>query len=180
MDQVSAPNARSEEDTEARVRRNMGRVMFAARWLVAPLYVGLMGALILDAVKFIQKLIMSFPRALEMDSSETILTALTLIDLALVANLVVVVMFAGWETFVGPLLAGRERHKLQGLDFSAVKLKVISSMVAIAAIQLLETFVHIEQVSKADAMWQILILLSIGGVGVMLAAMDRLSGTGEH
>jgi|SRR5271165_3631508 len=179
MPDISPEPPRSgEDDLIERVRTNMGRAMLAVRWLVAPLYLGLIGALILDAIKFVQKLVLSFRRVFEMDDSETILAALTLIDLVLVANLVVIVMFAGWETFVGPLFAGKASQELTGLGFSAVKFKLLGSIVAIASIQLLETFVHIEAVSKADAMSQLLILLGIGVVGVLLALVDRL--TAEH
>lgn len=175
MPDASSQPLRTDEDLAERVRLNMGRAMFAVRWLVAPLYLGLAGALILDAIKFAQKLVLAFPKALEMEDSETILTALTLIDLALVANLVVIVMFAGWETFVGPLFVRTASRDLTGLGFSAVKFKLIGSIVAIAAIQILETFVHIEAVRKTDAMWQLLILLGVGIVGVLLALMDRLT-----
>jgi uncharacterized protein (TIGR00645 family) len=64
------------------------------------------------------------------------------------------------------------------LDFGAVKMKLIASVTAIAAIQMLETFVHIDQTPKQDAMWQLFILLGIGVTGVLLALMDKLSG--EH
>ena len=179
MPDTSRQRLRSDEDLVERMRVNMGRAILAVRWLVAPLYLGLIGALLIDGIKFVQKLVLSFPKVFEMDTGETILTALTLIDLALVANLIAIVMFAGWETFIGPLFVGKEGSELTGLGFSAVKVKLIGSMIAIAAIQILETFVHIEAVSKADAMWQLLILLGIGLAGVLLALMDRLTG-GEH
>ena len=166
-----------DDDLADRVRRNMGRVMFAARWLMIPLYLGLMGALVLDAAKFIQKLVLAFPRILSMGDSEAILITLSLIDLSLVANLVVIVMFAGWETFIGPLLIGGNARGLTGLDFTTVKLKLFASITTIAAIQLLETFVHIDEVAKADAMLQIAILLGIGITGVLLAWTDRLAGS---
>jgi uncharacterized protein (TIGR00645 family) len=176
MPDTSPQPPRAEDDLVDRVRRNMGRAMLAVRWLVAPLYIGLIGALVLDAIKFAQKLVASFRKVFEMDDSETILTALTLIDLVLVANLVVIVMFAGWETFVGPLFAGKASGQLTGLGFSAVKFKLLGSIVAIASIQLLETFIHIEAVNKVDAALQLAILLGIGAVGVLLALVDRLAG----
>jgi uncharacterized protein (TIGR00645 family) len=88
------------------------------------------------------------------------------------------VMFAGWETFVGRLLAAKSNDRpnwLRVLDFTTLKLKLIGSIVAIACIQMLETFVHIDEVKAEDAGWQLAILLGIGVVGVLLALTDRLS-----
>jgi uncharacterized protein (TIGR00645 family) len=171
------------EAFEERVRRNLGRVMFAARWIMAPIYLGLLVALLLVVVKFVQKLVQTVPGFLDLTTEQAIFFILTLVDLSLVANLVVIVMFAGWETFVGPLLAAKSDNRpnwLRVLDFTAVKLKLIGSIVAIASIQILETFVHIDEVKIQDAAWQLAILLGIGVVGVLLALTDRLSaGHGE-
>jgi uncharacterized protein (TIGR00645 family) len=162
---------------EARIRRNMGRVMFAARWLIAPICLGLLVVLALIAVKFVQQLVVAVPRLIGMTTNDLILMALTLVDLLLVANLVVIVMFAGWANFVGPLLRepGERNSSWAGdLDFAAVKLKLIGSITAIAAIQILESFVHIEDIHPQEALLQLAILLGIGVTGVLLAAMDRI------
>jgi uncharacterized protein (TIGR00645 family) len=164
---------------DARVRRNVGRVMFVSRWLMAPVYLGLLAVVALVTVKFLQNLVLAVPRVLSMTTNDVILTTLTLVDLSLAANLVVIVIFAGWTNFVGPLMtAGGEQDTAWAskLDFSAVKLKLIGSVASIAAIQILETFVHIADVEKPDAAWQIAILLGIGATGVLLAVMDRVGG----
>jgi uncharacterized protein (TIGR00645 family) len=162
--------------------RNLSRAMIqAARWIMAPIYLGLLLSLLLLAEKSIQKLVTAVPDLLTASTSDTILTVLTLVDLSLVGNLVVIVMVSGWENFVGRLFTRRDESQLEwvgNLDFSTVKLKLVASVAAIAAIQLLETFVHIDQASKQDAMWQLLILLGIGVTGVLLALMDKLAG--EH
>ncbi len=166
------------EVLEERVRRNLGRVMLTARWIMAPIYFGLLLALILIVVKFVQELVHTIPGYLALTSNEAIFLVLNLLDLSLVANLVVIVMFAGWENFVGRLLVAQSGDRpdwLSALDFSTVKLKLIGSIVAIAAILILETFVHIDQVRSQDAAWQLAILLGIGVVGVLLALTDRLS-----
>ncbi len=162
--------------------RNLSRAMIqAARWIMAPIYLGLLLSLLLLAEKSIQKLVTAVPSLLTADSSDTILTVLTLVDLSLVGNLVVIVIVSGWENFVGRLFNDRAEGQLDwvgSLDFSTVKLKLIASVAAIAAIQMLETFVHIDQTSKENAMWQLAILLGIGVTGVLLALMDKLAG--EH
>ena len=93
------------EVIEQRTRRNLGRALLAARWIMAPIYVGLLIALGLVVVKFVQMLVQTVPGYLALDSNEAIFLVLTLVDLSLVANLVVIVMLAGWENFVGRLLA---------------------------------------------------------------------------
>ena len=162
---------------EQRIQRNLSRAMFAARWIMAPIYIGLLVALVLVVVKFVQKLVEAIPGFLMLPTNEAIILILTLIDLALVANLVVIVIFAGWENFVGRLLASHSADGpgwLGGLDFATVKLRLIGSVVAIAAIQILETFVHIDEMKVQNAAWQLAILLGIGA-GVLLALADRLS-----
>jgi uncharacterized protein (TIGR00645 family) len=163
---------------EDRIRRNLGRAMFTARWIMAPIYLGLLVALVMIVVKFIQTLVQSLPAFIALSSNEAILLVLTLVDLSLVANLVVIVIFAGWENFVGRLLAGQSGEPpiwLGTLNFSTVKLRLIGSIVAIASIQMLETFVHIEEVKIQAAAWQLGILLGIGLVGVLMAVIDKLS-----
>ncbi|HEX2943928.1 MAG TPA: YqhA family protein, partial [Rhodopila sp.] len=85
---------------EERARRGLGRLMFIARWIMVPVYLGLLGALALVAVKFVQRLIEVVPNLLQQDSTETIISALSLVDLSLVANLIVIIIFAGWQNFV--------------------------------------------------------------------------------
>ena len=136
-------------DLEERIRRNLGRVMFAARWIMAPIYVGLLVALGLVVVKFVQKLVQAVPGFLALASNDAIFLVLTLVDLSLVANLVVIVMLRRLGEFRRPP-AGVARRMTgrpgwAGMDFATVKLRLIGSIVAIAAIQILETFVHIEK-----------------------------------
>jgi uncharacterized protein (TIGR00645 family) len=163
---------------EERVRRNVGRFMFAARWIMAPIYLGLLVALGLIVVKFVQKLVQAMPKIMETSSNEVIFDVLTLVDLSLVANLIVIVIFAGWENFVGRVLtvqSGERPEWLGALDFSAMKLRLVASVAVIAAVLILETFVHVDEVRPMQAALQLAILLGIGLLGVLLALMDRLS-----
>jgi uncharacterized protein (TIGR00645 family) len=157
----------------------LGRLMFAARWVMAPIYVGLLVGLVLLAVKFVQKLVELVPALLQLSGNDTVLAVLGLVDLSLVANLVLIVVLAGWQGFVDPLLGSHleDQPAWLALDFSAIKLKLIGSMAVIAAIALLESFVHADSLAPATIAWQLAILLSIGVLGVLLAAMDRLSHT---
>jgi len=159
-----------------RLERNLGRILLATRWLMAPIYVGLLASVVLLAFKFVQKFAQGLRTLLADSATEEMLGVLQLVDIALVANLVLTVVFAGWESVIGPLLAGT-RSGFSGIGFGAVKLRLISSIAAIAAIQILETFMHFDQTMVVQALWQLAILLGIGLLGVLLALMDKLAGT---
>jgi len=164
---------------EASIGNRFGRTLLAVRWVVAPFYLGLLCALLLLVVKFVQKLVAAVPVLLTQSSSDTIFTVLSLIDLSLVANLLVIVMFSGWQNFIGRLpaeLSGDVPDWLGRLDFSAVKLKLIGAVMVIGTISILESFVYIDQTPKADVAWQVAILLAVGVTGVLLALMDWLGG----
>jgi uncharacterized protein (TIGR00645 family) len=165
-------------DFEERIQANVARVVFALRWIMVPFYVGLIGALLMLAVKFVQKLIAAIPVLLTQSSEDTIFTVLTLIDMSLIANLVVIVMFAGWENFIGRLLGGDAKERLgwlASLDFGDIKLSLMATVMVIGGISVLESFVHIDQTSKQNILWELAILLGIGITGVLLALMDRLA-----
>ncbi len=125
-----------DNDLPTRLTQGLGRVIFAARWLMAPIYIGLLLALALLAVKFVQKLVALVPELMQMSGNDTVLAVLGLVDLSLVANLVLIVVLAGWQGFVAPLLDTHpdDQPAWLALDFSAIKLKLIGSMAVIAAI----------------------------------------------
>jgi uncharacterized protein (TIGR00645 family) len=168
---------RVDDALAARLERSLGRVLLTTRWLLAPIFFGLLASLILLAVKFVQKFVQSVQDLLYISATEEMLDVLQLVDLALVAYLVLIVAFAGWQAVIGPLFVGGARS-----DFSPaqpqVKLRLIASIAAIASIQILETFLHVDQSTVVQALWQLAILLGIGVTGVFLALMDKLSG--EH
>lgn len=164
------------QTTDGRVTHNVGRLMLGARYLMAPIYLGLVIAVILILVKFAQKLIAFIPDVLASSTDDTILKVLSLVDLSLVANLVLIVILAGWQGFVDPNLSARsdDQHSWMALDFSAIKLKVIGSLAAIAAVAMLESFMHIGSLTAATVGWELGIVLGFGVLGVLLAAMDRI------
>lgn len=164
--------------------RRLERFIIHSRWLMAPFYVGLIGALVLLLVKFLQTLVESIPHLFEGSEVELIMVVLSLIDLTLVGNLLLMVTFAGYETFVEKIVhAGdAERPDWMGkVDFSGLKIKLIGSIVAISAIHLLRVFANIEHVEQGHVVLLIAIHLAFVVSGVLLALMDRLSDAGgEH
>jgi uncharacterized protein (TIGR00645 family) len=165
------------------IERWLETLFFAGRWLMAPIYVGLLFMLAVIAIKFVEELLVTLPLVLSMHERDLVLLILSLIDLALLGSLTLMVAFAGYENFVSKMhsVTGHEdRPDWMGhIDFSGLKLKLISSIVAISAIHLLRTFLNVSAVSKEDVGWQLAIHVGFVVSGVLLALMDRLAGNTE-
>jgi uncharacterized protein (TIGR00645 family) len=157
--------------------------LFASRWLMAPMYLGLVAALAMLVVVFMREVAYYVPRVLELSTDQAILVALTLIDLTLAANLLLIVLFSGYENFVSKLDVddGGDRPVWMGtVDFGGLKIKLVASIVAISGIHLLKRFMEIGQ-QQADAVfgerelyWLVVIHVTFVISGVLLAAMDWL------
>ncbi|MCS7266934.1 MAG: TIGR00645 family protein [Geminicoccaceae bacterium] len=160
------------------MEKQLERLIFASRWLMAPFYVGLVAALALLLVKFVQELVHYLPGVLAMKESDLVLAVLALVDLTLVGSLVLMVIFSGYENFVSKIDAGSaaERPDWMGkLDFSGLKLKLVASIVAISAIHLLKAFMNVSAVSKEDIFWLVVVHMAFVVSGVLLALMDWVS-----
>lgn len=161
------------------IGRMLERLLFASRWLLLPFYLGLIISLGMLAFKFAQKLIALFPDFVALDLESTIVVSLKLVDIALIGNLLLMVIFAGYENFIAPIHTdvGLARPAWMGkVDFSDLKMKVITSIVAISAIQLLEYFMDIEASNKNDVIWLIALHLTFVVSGLLLAITDRIGG----
>jgi len=159
------------------LHRMIERVLFASRWLMAPVYLCLAATLALIGVKFIQELVETVPHVLELKDTELIADALTLVDLTLVANLLLVVTLVGYENFVSPLdgtRLGERPSWLDHLDLGAVKQKLIGSIVSIAAIDLLKRFLEVHATPNQDLVIQVLIFMSFVVAGLLMALTEWL------
>lgn len=158
------------------------RTLFSSRWLMAPMYLGLALALVILVFTFLQELwafALSIP-VMTVDSA--VLGVLALIDLSLAANLLLIVIFSGYENFVSRMdLDGHEdRPDWQGeVDFSALKLKLVASIVAISGIHLLKVFMDVSKYDPEKIRWMVTIHLVFVVSGVLLAAMDWISNHGK-
>ncbi|MBM3505626.1 MAG: TIGR00645 family protein [Alphaproteobacteria bacterium] len=160
------------------IERRLEGFIFASRWIMAPFYVGLVGALAVLLVKFVQELLHLIPNALVLSEQEIIVMVLALIDLSLAGNLLLMVIFAGYENFVSKIDTGdhEDRPEWMGhVDFSGLKLKLIASIVAISGIHLLKSFMSVKSVDKEDLLWLVIIHVTFVGSGVLLAVMDRIA-----
>ena len=159
--------------------------LFRARWLLAPLYVGLVGALALLAYRFVFEFITLARRITNLDAHDFTLELLALLDLTLLANLILMVIFAGYENFVSRIdvaQGSKDRpHWMGTIDFSGLKIKLIGSLVAISVIELLKDFIEL---SGADSIGQgtigrIAIHLTFVISGVLFALMDWIADKRE-
>lgn len=157
------------------------KMIFFSRWLMAPFYLGMIVVLALLLVKFLQELHDLIPTVLYLSSTDLILLALSLLDLTLIASLVLMMTFSGFENFVARIDTGDEhRPRWMGtLDFSGVKLKLIASIVAISGIDLLKGFMNIGSVSHEDLMWKAIVHMVFVVSGLLLALMDYLAEHGK-
>jgi len=159
------------------------RTMFASRWLLAPFYLGLAISLGVLLVKFAQQTFALLTHALGAGGNEIIITILSLIDLSLLGNLVLMVMLAGYETFVSRLDTATHQERLDWMGqigFSDIKLKLMASIVAISAIHVLEEFMNVAHVTNREFAWLVGIHMAFVFSGLLLALMDRVSERAGH
>ncbi len=164
------------------VERLLERLLFSSRWLLAPFYVALVVALLGLMVKALQELGHFVTHAFTASESEVILGILSLVDLTLTGSLVIIVIFSGYENFVSKI--DENDHPdwpewMGKIDFTGLKLKLLSSIVAISAIQVLKAFMNVQNVSDRDLTWLVVIHLVFVGSGVILALTDRISESGH-
>jgi uncharacterized protein (TIGR00645 family) len=158
------------------VERLVATTLMASRWLMAPLYLGLIAALGIILVEFFRELVRIIAGFGDMTPEMINLAVLKLIDSVLVGNLVVIMTAAGVQALASSAVPAADRRDWMGkLDFSGLKFKILESIVAIVAIELLETYVNISSTDKTDVLWKILILLALVLSGVLLAWTDRLT-----
>jgi uncharacterized protein (TIGR00645 family) len=155
------------------------RLLFGSRWLLAPFYLGLVGAVVVllwyFGIEFIHLVHM-----LMGGEGSVVVGVLSLVDLVLVANLLMIIIFAGYENFVSKINTGdhEDRPEWMGhVDFSDLKMKLIGSIIAISGIELLKAFVNVGNLDPEQLAWKVGIHLTFVTSGVMFAVMDKL---GEH
>jgi uncharacterized protein (TIGR00645 family) len=171
------------------VEKVLEAILFKSRWLLAPFYLGLVLSLVLLLGAFIAELIHFMPQLLDLthiDPEQVILAVLSLIDLSLAGNLVVIVIFSGYENFVSKINTenAEDRPSWMGtLDFSGLKMKLIGSIVAISAISLLRAFMTLTEDSapldERKLLWMLILHLTFVGSGLMFAIMDYIGNRAE-
>ena len=154
------------------------KLLFASRWILAPVYLGMSLALVALGIKFFQELFHVLSHIWLMKEADMVLTILALVDMVLVASLVVMVMFSGYENFVSRMDIDEDADKLGWLgklDAGTLKLKVAASIVAISSIHLLRAFMNAPEIPNDKLMWYVIIHLTFVVSAVLMGVLDKLS-----
>jgi len=171
------------QDRLAKLESVTERLLFASRWLLAPFYLGLALSLVALLIKFMGELLHIATHVFSSTETEVILGVLALVDLALTASLLIIVIFSGYENFVSKI--DHADHEdwpewMGTIDFTALKLKLLSSIVAISAIQLLKQFMAVQATTDRELFWLVVIHVVFVVSSVLLALSDRITGHEAH
>lgn len=158
------------------------RTMYASRWLLAPIFLGMSLAIVALAIKFFQELFHVLPHALEIAETDLVLAILGMIDMALVASLLVMVMLSSYENFVSRLDIGINTEKLDWLgklDAGSVKQKIAASIVAISSIHLLRIFMQAAGIEETKLYAYVVMHLTFVLSAVAMGLLDKMNRHGH-
>ena len=170
-------------NNEFHIESVVERVLFGGRWMLAPLYVGLLLSLLPIVYRFFIEFIHLMRDVAVLEMKDITLKVLELLDVVLLGNLIIIVIFAGYENFVSRINVAKnsvDRPQWMGrVDYSGLKIKLIGSLVAISVIELLKDFMMEGDYDDKRQMWRILIHMTFVVSGVLFALMDLLADKRE-
>jgi len=153
-------------------------LMFKSRWLLAPFFFGLIIAIMAMLVKFGKQLFALILAILGIGDHDVIITVLSLIDTALIAILLLIIAFSGYENFVSKIGIGDHEDRpvwMGKVGFADLKVKLMGAIVAISAIELLKAFVAADTMTNTQLAWRAGIHLTFVVSGVLFAYTDRIA-----
>jgi uncharacterized protein (TIGR00645 family) len=155
--------------------------VFRTRWLLAPFFIGLLLAILALLLKFVKSL---WALALDMftlSADQMIVSILTLVDAALIAALLLIIGFSGYENFVSKIGVGEHEDRpawMGKVGFSDLKIKLMGAIVAISAVELLKAFINVDETSPWQPLaWKVGIHVTFVISGVLFAITDRIVET---
>ena len=151
---------------------------FSTRWLLAPFFFGLMVAVIALLLKFAKELYLLVSELFTRSSEDAIISILTMVDTALLASLLLIIAFSGYENFVSKFNIGDHEDRpgwMGKVSFSDLKIKLIGAIVAISAVELLKAYINSDQLSSEVLAWKVGIHLTFVFSGVMFAITDHIA-----
>lgn len=157
-------------------------ILFGGRWLIVPVYLAMLVLLGIIVVYFIGELAHALPTIASITENQLLIFSLSLIDLSLTANLVVLVILSGYENFVRKVAFDESDPRpewMSKIDFSGLKLKLLASMTVIGAVHLLRSFLDVANETDRNLFWQLVIVLAFGLLSLVLALTDRVEHKGE-
>ncbi|NDB48948.1 MAG: TIGR00645 family protein [Proteobacteria bacterium] len=160
-----------------RIESLLEKTIFASRWILAPFYLGLSLSLLVLLYEFIHEIIDFIKIVNSTDIAGVLLFILSLVDISLAGNLLIIVIFSGYENFVSKIDVKNHEDKpdwMGHVDFTDLKIKLISSIVAISGIHLLKVFMNLNNYDKEKIIMYVVVHLSFVVSGVLLALMDYI------
>jgi uncharacterized protein (TIGR00645 family) len=174
---------RTKEAPMKKTEAFLESVMFRGRWLLAPFFFGLLLAIVALLFKFTKQLVQLMALILGGGEHEFIILVLTLIDSALVASLLLIIAFSGYENFVSKIGVGEHEDRpawMGKVGFSDLKIKLMGAIVAISAVELLKAFINADKLTNTQLAWRVGIHIAFVVSGVLFAVTDRLhEGKGD-
>lgn len=152
--------------------------VFRSRWLLAPFFVGLLLAILALLLKFMKSLWTLASQVFTLTADETIISILSLVDAALIAALLLIIGFSGYENFVSKIGVGQHEDRpawMGKVGFSDLKIKLMGAIVAISAVELLKAFINVDDFPWEHLAWKVGIHLTFVVSGVLFALTDRIA-----
>ena len=166
-----------------KVETLLEKTIFASRWILAPFYLGLSLSLLVLLYEFIHEIIDFIKIVHSTDIAGVLLFILSLVDISLAGNLLIIVIFSGYENFVSKIDVKNHEDKpdwMGTVDFTDLKIKLISSIVAISGIHLLKIFMNLNNYDREKIILYVIVHLSFVASGVLLALMDYIMSKSVH
>jgi uncharacterized protein (TIGR00645 family) len=166
-----------------KVESTLEHWVFLSRWLLAPFFVGLILAIVALLIKFVKQLAALATSMFELADDQMIVSILTLVDSALIAALLLIIGFSGYENFVSKIGTGEHEDRpawMGRVGFSDLKIKLMGAIVAISAVELLKAFINVEDFSFQQLSWKVGIHITFVVSGVLFAVTDRITDRGDH
>jgi uncharacterized protein (TIGR00645 family) len=160
------------------------KIIFRSRWILAGFYLLLVATLFLVAIKFVKEFAHFAMIFWDATEAEFVTGVLEIVDKTLLGNLLILIIFSGYENFVSVIGAAKnstDRPKwMGGVDFAGLKLKLIGSIVALSGINLLAAFLEISTTNKENLGWMVGIHLTFVVTGLIFALSERYMHQERH
>lgn len=166
-----------------RLEHGVERVILNSRWLLTPFYLGLILVVVALGVTFFRELLHLYQIVFSAGEAEVVLLVLSLVDVVLVANLIIMVMISGYENFVSDIAVGEDEEApewLGKIDAGNLKVKVAAAIVAISSIHLLRAFLNINELSESKIILLMVLHLVFVFSALLLAYLDKISSHKAH
>jgi uncharacterized protein (TIGR00645 family) len=161
-----------------KIEHGLEQVLFSSRWLLAPFFLGLALSIFILLYKFAKEMVHVAVIAPSASGTQLVAEVLSLVDLTLTATLMVIVVFSGYENFVSRIdhTGHRDWPEWMGsIDSTGLKLKLLSSIVAISAVQILKQFMALDKISDRELWWSVGIHMVFVVSSVLLALSDKIA-----